>query len=153
MQSSDHRRHTHLFRTATMRTTGTVKWFNGEKGFGFITPDGGGKDIFVHFSGIQGSGFRSLDEGAKVEFDVGQGPKGPQAENVARTDGGSTSAAPRGGGGYGGGQRQYADAGPRGGGERGGAGGGGGGGGTSRRRGGGGDKEFGRRDRFEGDEY
>ena len=65
-----------------MRTTGTVKWFNAEKGFGFITPDDGGKDCFVHFSAIQGSGFRTLAEGAKVEFDVVQGQKGPAAENV-----------------------------------------------------------------------
>ena len=72
--------------------TGTVKWFNAEKGFGFITPDDGGKDLFVHFSGIRGSGYRALEEGAKVEFTVGQGPKGPQAQDVARTDGGSTTA-------------------------------------------------------------
>ena len=61
---------------------GTVKWFNGEKGFGFITPDGGGKDVFVHFSAIQGSGFKSLDEGQRVSFEVSQGQKGPQADNV-----------------------------------------------------------------------
>jgi cold shock protein len=61
---------------------GTVKWFNGDKGFGFIAQDGGGDDVFVHFSAIQASGFRTLDENQKVEFDVTQGPKGPQAENV-----------------------------------------------------------------------
>ena len=61
---------------------GTVKWFNGEKGFGFITPDGGDNDVFVHFSAIQADGYRSLDENQRVEFDVTQGPKGPQAENV-----------------------------------------------------------------------
>ena len=65
-----------------MRTNGTVKWFNDSKGFGFITPDDGSKDCFVHFSAIQGSGFRTLPEGAKVEFDVVQGQKGPAAENV-----------------------------------------------------------------------
>ena len=65
-----------------MRTKGTVKWFNDAKGFGFITPEDGSKDCFVHFSAIQGSGFRTLAEGAKVEFDVVQGQKGPQAENV-----------------------------------------------------------------------
>ena len=65
-----------------MRTNGTVKWFNDSKGFGFITPDDGSKDCFVHFSAIQGSGFRTLAEGAKVEFDVVQGQKGPAAENV-----------------------------------------------------------------------
>ena len=62
--------------------TGTVKWFNAEKGFGFIAPDDGGEDVFAHFSSIQSSGYRSLDENQKVEFDVTQGPKGPQAENV-----------------------------------------------------------------------
>lgn len=61
---------------------GTVKWFNGEKGFGFIEQDGGGADVFVHYSEIQGNGFRSLDEGQRVEFEVGQGQKGPQATGV-----------------------------------------------------------------------
>ena len=61
---------------------GTVKWFNDAKGFGFITPDGGGEDVFAHFSSIQSSGFRSLKEGQKVEFDVVQGPKGKQASNI-----------------------------------------------------------------------
>ena len=64
-----------------MRTSGNVKWFNDAKGFGFITSENG-EDVFVHFSSIQGSGFRSLAEGAAVEFDVVQGPKGLQASNV-----------------------------------------------------------------------
>jgi CspA family cold shock protein len=62
--------------------TGVVKWFSDEKGFGFITPDDGGKDAFVHFSGIAGDGFRTLAEGSKVEFELGDSPKGPQATNV-----------------------------------------------------------------------
>jgi cold shock protein len=62
--------------------TGTVKWFNGDKGYGFITPADGGKDLFVHFSAIQGDGYKSLDEGQKVEFDVGRGKKGDEAQNV-----------------------------------------------------------------------
>jgi CspA family cold shock protein len=63
-------------------TQGTVKWFNGEKGFGFIAQDGGGADVFVHFSAIATSGYRSLDENQRVEFEITQGPKGPQAEQV-----------------------------------------------------------------------
>jgi len=62
--------------------TGTVKWFNDAKGFGFITPDGGGKDLFAHFSAIQGSGFKSLKENQRVTFEVTQGPKGPQASSI-----------------------------------------------------------------------
>ncbi len=61
---------------------GTVKWFNSEKGFGFIAPADGSPDVFVHFSAIQGNGYKSLDENQQVEFDVTQGPKGLQAENV-----------------------------------------------------------------------
>lgn len=61
---------------------GTVKWFNGEKGFGFISPDEGDQDVFVHYSQISGGGYRSLEEGQRVSFDVGRGQKGPQAENV-----------------------------------------------------------------------
>jgi len=61
---------------------GTVKWFNAEKGFGFIAQEDGGDDVFVHDSAIQSQGYKSLDENQKVEFDVTQGPKGPQAENV-----------------------------------------------------------------------
>jgi CspA family cold shock protein len=62
--------------------TGTVKWFNDDKGYGFITPDDGGKDLFVHHSAIAGGGFRSLKEGAKVEYESSEGPKGPNAVNV-----------------------------------------------------------------------
>jgi CspA family cold shock protein len=67
-----------------MRTSGTVKWFNDSKGYGFITMENGKGDCFVHFSAIQGSGFKSLQEGERVEFDVVQGEKGPKAENVTK---------------------------------------------------------------------
>ncbi|MCG6955047.1 MAG: cold-shock protein [Gemmatimonadetes bacterium] len=67
-----------------MRTVGTVKWFNDQKGFGFITPDDGGKDCFVHHSAIQAEGFRTLAEGDRVEFEVVQGTKGPAAEGVTK---------------------------------------------------------------------
>jgi CspA family cold shock protein len=66
-----------------MQTVGTVKWFNAEKGFGFIQVEGG-DDVFVHFTAIQGDGFKSLDEGQRVEFTIGQGNRGPQAENVVK---------------------------------------------------------------------
>jgi cold shock protein len=66
------------------RITGTVKWFNGDRGFGFIEREGG-KDVFVHFSAIQSAGFRDLQEGQKIEFNVEQGPKGPQASNLTLT--------------------------------------------------------------------
>lgn len=66
------------------RITGTVKWFNGSKGYGFITRDDGEKDVFVHFSAIQGEGYRNLDEGQRVEFEVEDSPKGPQAANVTK---------------------------------------------------------------------
>jgi CspA family cold shock protein len=68
-----------------MRTTGTVKWFNDAKGFGFITPEDGQKDCFVHHSAIQAQGFKSLAEGDKVEFEVTKGPKGLQASNVRKS--------------------------------------------------------------------
>jgi len=63
---------------------GTVKWFNASKGFGFITQEAGGPDVFVHFSAIAGEGYKSLDEGQAVEFEITQGPKGPQASNVVK---------------------------------------------------------------------
>jgi CspA family cold shock protein len=62
--------------------SGTVKWFNGDKGFGFIAQDGGGADVFAHFTAISASGFRNLEENQRVEFDITQGPKGPQAANI-----------------------------------------------------------------------
>jgi CspA family cold shock protein len=71
---------------------GMVKWFDGEKGYGFITPDDGGEDVFVHHTGIAGSGFKSLDEGQKVTYEVAQGRRGPQAQKVS---GLPTSQAPR----------------------------------------------------------
>lgn len=69
-----------------MRTQGTVKWFNDAKGFGFIQPDEGERDCFVHHSAIQGDGFKTLAEGERVEFDMVEGQKGPAAENVARQE-------------------------------------------------------------------
>jgi CspA family cold shock protein len=70
-----------------MRTTGTVKWFDESKGFGFITPAEGDKDCFVHYSAIQGDGFKTLTQGEKVEFEVVDGTKGPAAENVTKVVG------------------------------------------------------------------
>jgi cold shock protein len=67
-------------------STGTVKWFNESKGYGFITPEQGGKDLFVHFSAISGGGFKTLREGQRVQFEVGEGPKGPQAQAVQPID-------------------------------------------------------------------
>ena len=120
------------------RESGTVKWFNPEKGYGFITRENGEKDVFVHHSAIQGSGFKTLNDGERVEFEVVQGQKGPAAENVVRLDapeGGSQGGSQ--GGGYG---RSSSGGGGRsqGGGERGGRSGGYGGGGGGGGYGGGG---------------
>jgi CspA family cold shock protein len=66
----------------SIMATGTVKWFNGQKGFGFIEQEGGGPDVFAHYSNIAAQGYRELQEGQKVSFNITQGPKGPQAENI-----------------------------------------------------------------------
>jgi cold shock protein len=79
-----HRHFQTIWQDKIMAAQGTVKWFNAEKGFGFITPDGGGADLFVHHTAIQGSGFKTLDENQRVSFDTGQGQKGPQATNVTK---------------------------------------------------------------------
>ena len=79
----------HISGEESVRTTGTVKWFNDQKGFGFISRADNGKDCFVHFSAIQGEGFRTLTEGEQVEFEVVDGAKGPAAENVVRLEAGN----------------------------------------------------------------
>ena len=84
-----------------------MKWVNNDKGFGFITPEDGSKDLFVHHSSIQGSGYKSLDEGESVEFDVVQGQKGPAAENVTRLGGGTPGSGGGRSGGGGGRGRGY----------------------------------------------
>ena len=118
------------------REQGTVKWFNPEKGFGFIARESGEGDVFVHHSAIQGGGFKTLNEGERVEFEVVQGQKGPAAEAVVRLDAPQGGGDRGGGGGYGGG-----------GGGRGGGGGGRGGGGGGYGGGGGGGRGGGGRDR------
>jgi CspA family cold shock protein len=74
--------HSLIFKGSFYMATGTVKWFNDAKGYGFITPDDGGKDLFAHFSAIQGNGFKSLQENQKVTYDKTSGPKGDQASNI-----------------------------------------------------------------------
>jgi cold shock protein len=117
------------------RTTGTVKWFSQEKGYGFIEQEGGA-DVFVHHSVIQGSGFKTLNEGERVEFDVIEEPKGLKAQNVVRLDAPAGGESPGGSSGGGGGRGGYGGGG--GGGSRGGGYGGGGGGGGGGRGGAGG---------------
>jgi cold shock protein len=121
------------------RTSGTVKWFSQEKGYGFLQQEGG-PDVFVHHSAIEGSGFKTLNEGERVEFDVIEEPKGLKAQNVVRLDAPQGAPTAGGGGGFGG-----ARGGSRGGG--GGYGGGGGGGGGGGRGGRGGSGGYGNRDR------
>lgn len=75
-----------FIRIFKIMATGTVKWFNDSKGFGFISPEGGGEDLFAHFSAIQGQGFKTLKEGQRVSFDVTTGPKGQQASNIRPAD-------------------------------------------------------------------
>jgi cold shock protein len=82
LEASSARQHAHIVEEDHM-PTGTVKWFSDDKGFGFITPDDGDKDLFVHHTGINGDGYRSLQEGSKVSYDAEQGDKGPKAVNVA----------------------------------------------------------------------
>ncbi|MGI6208782.1 MAG: cold-shock protein [Anaerolineae bacterium] len=74
------------------RIEGTVKWFSRDKGYGFIIPDNGGKDVFVHYSAIEGTGFRNLEENDRVEFEIEDSPKGPQAARVTRLGGGQASS-------------------------------------------------------------
>jgi CspA family cold shock protein len=76
----------HFFRETQDMATGTVKWFNDSKGFGFITPEGGGEDLFAHFSAIQAQGFKTLKEGQRVSFDITAGLKGKQASNIRAVD-------------------------------------------------------------------